>query len=383
MTNMQQKERLTKEKGIKIAITTIICSFILIIVLFIINQIRNSTIEILVAPTFAKIEINGKTYSSEKTIKTSPKDEDLVAIISADGFETKEIIFKAEKNQTSYIYAALNHEEDGEQWYLNQKDTKEYDRYVMVEEAIFNLASELYGKKYPITSILPYIDYEHDYRIDYGDYEGCEDGFCLQITDNSGDNHERALQYIRDHGFNPDDYQIAYKNILQYEEKNSIINYLPYEGNFILDYSYTMNGSLILSMSSPQVSIDQAAGILTDIATIADQGSIAEYNIQFTYQDFIDPFRQFKSNNHSNPTTFLTDGYNMENLQINNGVTENDYYYTTLTIGTADNRNLATFRVVLKKDEVSWKLVSQPYPILTQTNTPNVPLNILNSVNSL
>lgn len=376
---MQQNERLTK-RGIKIAIVAIVCGFILIITLFIINQIRNSTIEILVAPTFAKVEINGKTYSSEKTIKTSPKDEDLVAIISADGFETKEIIFKAEKNQTSYIYAALNHEEDGEQWYLNQ-DAKEYDRYVTVEETIFNLASELYGKKYPITSILPYIDYEHDYRIDYGDYEGCEDGFCLQITDNSGDNHERALQYIRDHGFNPDDYQIAYKNILQYEKKDSIINYLPYEGDFILDYSYAMDGSLTLSMNSPQVSIDQAAGILTNLATIADQGSIAEYNIQFTYQDFIDPF-QFKKNNNSNPSTFLTNGYNIENLQIGNGITENDYYYTTLTIGTADNRNLATFRVILKKDGTSWKLVSQPYPILTTTNTPGVPLDILNSANN-
>ncbi len=380
---MQEKPILSK-KTIKTIIIATICGFVLIIALFIVDRVRNATVEILVAPTFAKVEIDGKTYPSKKTIKTTPKDEEFTAIVSADGFETKEITFKVEKNQTSYIYVSLNNKESGEQWYLDQSG-EEYDRFVMVEEALLEIASDDFAKQYPIVTILPYINSEDGYRIDYGDYEGCEGGFCLQITDNTGENHEKALQYIRDNGFVPDDYQIVYKNILQSEDNNPIINYLPYEEGFTLDYNYAMNGSLIISISSPQASLDQAVGILTDLARLAEHGTVAEYNIQFTYQDFSYPFQNPGNSNDSNPKSFLSSIYNdVKTLQVGNGAVIDDYYYTTLIIGTTENRDLATFKVILKRNGPSWELLSQPYPILTTSNTPkNIPLDILNTANNL
>lgn len=383
MNNMQEKPILSK-KTIKTIIIATICGFVLIIALFIVDRVRNATVEILVAPTFAKVEIDGKTYPSKKTIKTTPKDEEFTAIVSADGFETKEITFKVEKNQTSYIYVSLNNKESGEQWYLDQSG-EEYDRFVMVEEALLEIASDDFAKQYPIVTILPYINSEDGYRIDYGDYEGCEGGFCLQITDNTGENHEKALQYIRDNGFVPDDYQIVYKNILQSEDNNPIINYLPYEEGFTLDYNYAMNGSLIISISSPQASLDQAVGILTDLARLAEHGTVAEYNIQFTYQDFSYPFQNPGNSNDSNPKSFLSSIYNdVKTLQVGNGAVIDDYYYTTLIIGTTENRDLATFKVILKRNGPSWELLSQPYPILTTSNTPkNIPLDILNTANNL
>ena len=346
---MQEKPILSK-KTIKTIIIATICGFVLIIALFIVDRVRNATVEILVAPTFAKVEIDGKTYPSKKTIKTTPKDEEFTAIVSADGFETKEITFKVEKNQTSYIYVSLNNKESGEQWYLDQSG-EEYDRFVMVEEALLEIASDDFAKQYPIVTILPYINSEDGYRIDYGDYEGCEGGFCLQITDNTGENHEKALQYIRDNGFVPDDYQIVYKNILQSEDNNPIINYLPYEEGFTLDYNYAMNGSLIISISSPQASLDQAVGILTDLARLAEHGTVAEYNIQFTYQDFSYPFQNPGNSNDSNPKSFLSSIYNdVKTLQVGNGAVIDDYYYTTLIIGTTENRDLATLKVILKRN---------------------------------
>ena len=383
MNNMQEKPILSK-KTIKTIIIATICGFVLIIALFIVDRVRNATVEILVAPTFAKVEIDGKTYPSKKTIKTTPKDEEFTAIVSADGFETKEITFKVEKNQTSYIYVSLNNKESGEQWYLDQSG-EEYDRFVMVEEALLEIASDDFAKQYPIVTILPYINSEDGYRIDYGDYDGCEGGFCIQITDNTGENHEKALQYIRDNGFVPDDYQIVYKNILQSEDNNPIINYLPYEEGFTLDYNYAMNGSLIISISSPQASLDQAVGILTDLARLAEHGTVAEYNIQFTYQDFSYPFQNPGNSNDSNPKSFLSSIYNdVKTLQVGNGAVIDDYYYTTLIIGTTENRDLATFKVILKRNGPSWELLSQPYPILTTSNTPkNIPLDILNTANNL
>ena len=48
--------------------------------------------------------------------------------------------------------------------------------------------------------------------IDGGMFDGCEGTFCLKITDTTGGNYERAIQMIKEKGFNPDDYEIIYEN---------------------------------------------------------------------------------------------------------------------------------------------------------------------------
>ncbi len=73
-------------------------------------------------------------------------------------------------------------------------------------------------EKYPVMESLPmvyekyfnsYTEYVY-FRIDGGEYEDCKEDYCLKITDFSGGNHDRALQLMRDKGYNPDDYEILY-----------------------------------------------------------------------------------------------------------------------------------------------------------------------------
>lgn len=79
-----------------------------------------------------------------------------------------------------------------------------------------------YEKKYPIIKILPliYAHQEKDYtnyrefRIDGGRFSECERDFCLMITDSTGGNKKIAINEIRKNGYNPDDYEIIYKENL-------------------------------------------------------------------------------------------------------------------------------------------------------------------------
>jgi len=59
-----------------------------------------------------------------------------------------------------------------------------------------------------------------------------------------------------------------------------------------------------------------------------------------------------------------------------------DYYYTYLR-SYYDGFVSVIFRLVLARDSNGWKLIADPYPLLTSFNTPEVPLDILNKVNRL
>lgn len=59
-----------------------------------------------------------------------------------------------------------------------------------------------------------------------------------------------------------------------------------------------------------------------------------------------------------------------------------DYYYTYLR-SYFDGYVSQVYRIVLTRDGDGWRLAGDPYPLLTTFNTPNVPLDVINKVNSL
>lgn len=87
-----------------------------------------------------------------------------------------------------------------------------------------NEASDKFLKEYPLAAKLP-IDIEY-YTGGHGAYvhytitsargessSDNSDGYSVVITDYTGDNYEPALERIRSLGFNPDDYEIEYKDL--------------------------------------------------------------------------------------------------------------------------------------------------------------------------
>lgn len=78
-----------------------------------------------------------------------------------------------------------------------------------------NMFTDMVTTEYPILEDLPlkveyYANNYSEYTSYYLTFEKLDDGICLVIEDYSGGNYEKALNKIRELGYNPDDYEINY-----------------------------------------------------------------------------------------------------------------------------------------------------------------------------
>lgn len=208
-----------EDKKIKFQITAIICAclalFAFAIIYFIIDSRKTATLSTTIAPSTATITINGKKYKPNEELRFAPAN--ITATISADGFKSQDFVLNLEKDQTSYIVTYLIPENDDLSWY--DQDYAESRLFLKVNNILTNQYAEDYATKYPISTILPITVVEVDpvtydwteYRIDSGKFDGCNSDFCIKITDTTGGNREKALNKIREKGFNPNEYQIIYE----------------------------------------------------------------------------------------------------------------------------------------------------------------------------
>ncbi|MCL1797365.1 MAG: PEGA domain-containing protein [Eggerthellaceae bacterium] len=190
---------------------------IVIILAIIFSAKANSaaTIDVLVSPSTATVTINGKAYENgQHDIKAG----DYHVEVTHEDFEThtEEItIVPGENYELNIRLAELKGDIEWYEWYADRPEedalqtaiaSKNYEK--MVEEFV---------AKYPIVSILPYYctKYEDNYAV-YYEYKlyykmtENDSNMILVIDDAAGNGREDALQYIRNNGFNPDDYQIEY-----------------------------------------------------------------------------------------------------------------------------------------------------------------------------
>ena len=185
--------------------------FTIILVVAALNLRANVEIELLVAPSSATTTIDGKKYQNGK-FNIEPGEHRVH--IEKEGFITQDFSFNT--MSTTKIYTYLHQTDGSFSWYQNHSEdslllTKVGD-YLSDQEAT------TYSKKYPIMEALPFVyaNYDKDYnytefRIDGGEFDGCNTNFCLKITDTTGGNLNLAKSKIKDAGFNPDDYQIIYE----------------------------------------------------------------------------------------------------------------------------------------------------------------------------
>lgn len=160
-----------------------------------------------------------------------------------------------------------------------------------------------------------------------------------------------------------------------------ILKYIPYT-NKAYGIGYRNDGdNFILTITANNPLIDIA---VDKLRSFDENISLAEYN--FEINDFDNVLAgKFKDNSASGPAEYLKSGYSeiSERLVVNEGRQQNDYYYTTISVGAYADNHPVTYRAILRADGSSWKLVSDPYPLLTISNTPNVPVKVLDAVNKL
>ncbi len=209
-----------KRQKLIIIISSVIGFFvvaIIIILLYMSDAKKTATLQTLIAPSFATITIDSKTYPVNQDIRFEPQST--TATISADGFKSKEIELNLTANETSEIVTFLMPNDGTLTWY--DSHPQEFDLYQQVVQRQATVDSDNFLEKYPIANFVPYVyvDYNSatnvwtEYRLDIGKFDGCKREICIKITDSTGGNHNNALNLIRQNGYNPDDYEIIYEYI--------------------------------------------------------------------------------------------------------------------------------------------------------------------------
>ena len=183
----------------------------IILVITAINMRKTEEIEVLVAPISAEITIDGKEYQNG-TFNIEPGEHQVH--IEKTGFISQDFSFNT--LSTRKIYTYLKQTDGSYSWYSNNSEDSNILTQIGDYEA--DREAELYSSQNPIVQVLPifYAHYDENYnysefRIDGGEFDGCESNFCLKVTDTTGGNMELAKNKIKEAGYNPNNYQILYE----------------------------------------------------------------------------------------------------------------------------------------------------------------------------
>lgn len=168
------------------------------------------------------------------------------------------------------------------------------------------------------------------------------------------------------------------------KEKYPILNHLPYNNAlYSISYNYEEgNKNPVLTVKSQDYYLDAA------IAKLKEYGkndNLISYKIFFSgnTNPYLTPIAKC---NASDPLKFIkqTYGADQSNRIVAQGTSVDEYYVTTIQDYNFDkDLYLAHYRVVIKKDGNSWKVIEYPQPFLTNHNMPGVPSDVLNTGNSL
>ena len=174
--------------------------------------------------------------------------------------------------------------------------------------------------------------------------------------------------------------KVATEEGIKQRENYPIINELPikdpyYSIGYNIDEDDVLNITVEASISYRQLAVNKLLEIMSD-------EDFGKYNIVF--YDLDNPFsNSFENNTESNPVNFIKKGFTNVNCDFEvSGTIDDDYYYGYLRYYYKDYINVIN-RIVLARDNETWNLAADPYPLLTTFNTPEVPLDIINKVNSL
>ena len=211
-----------KLKTLIISSIAIIFAIISISVYFIIDNLqKTATIEFIVAPLSANIDLNGRSYTSYVEHKIKPGNYELV--IQKEGFfEPYYETFYIQDGEQKTIYVELAVIE-GTNWYQDHpEDAAGVDA---VLDGKLTAYTEYIIENYPLITVLPITVeyYEPDttyvyYIISYSFIEG--EPPTVLIKDYTGNNYEKALDRIRLEGYDPAQYTIQY-----FDESEDIRSY--------------------------------------------------------------------------------------------------------------------------------------------------------------
>ena len=209
MAEVTEKQMSNRIKLIIAGVVIFVIAVIAILIAWIINIPKTATIEVIVAPSDAKILIGEKRYKNG-THKIEPGNYSIA--VTRDDFSPYASEFSIEEGETKKLLVCLN-EIDGNTWYDEHKEDNDICRKAA------ELASEEYKKEKQtadIYSVTPYNSYDDGFNIVA--YEDEEKGTIVKITLLSCKEARRealkpnALEWLKKHNVDPEQYTIEYAN---------------------------------------------------------------------------------------------------------------------------------------------------------------------------
>ena len=209
MAEVTEKQMSNRIKLIIAGVVIFVIAVIAILIAWIISIPKTATIEVIVAPSDAKILIGEKRYKNG-THKIEPGDYSIA--VTRDDFSPYASEFSIEEGETKKLLVCLN-EIDGNTWYDEHKEDDDICRKAA------ELASEEYKKEKQtadIYSVTPYNSYDDGFNIVA--YEDEEKGTIVKITLLSCKEARRealkpnALEWLKKHNVDPEQYTIEYAN---------------------------------------------------------------------------------------------------------------------------------------------------------------------------
>ena len=212
---MQMNFATIKKPRVIVASIVVFALLTIWIVIYLIGDSKKTAnIDILIAPRSASLTIGGNRFSTDGIKKIVPGEYDVV--VQKRGFETYEDKIIAIEGETIKLSVALIQADGSTSWYDNHPEDNML--FTAVSDRNAEIAMSEFRERHPITTILPisFANYYNnfseyvEFRIDFG-MEG--ESLVLIVNDTTGGNRERALDLIRNRGFDPEEYEIVYNYV--------------------------------------------------------------------------------------------------------------------------------------------------------------------------
>ena len=180
------------------------------------NGIYSAEVNIVVAPSIAKVKIGEDIYDSHGEYRLKPGE--YTVEISAEGFYTKNGRLVAVGGDSVSLAVFLEPEEGNEDWYNTHPGDNLIRGEVKNTETVTALRK--LGEEYPILNKLPYdveyftndysskVKYSMSYRIASNSI-----GFVIVIDDYMGGAKEAAYGWLRNNGADVDNLIIEYNDL--------------------------------------------------------------------------------------------------------------------------------------------------------------------------
>ena len=202
-----------RHKALSLLLFLNVVAVLVVVLIIVIHNSKTATVDIMIAPSAAVVELNGVKYDNMKSHSIEPGDYH--AKISMDGMQTKEYDFSVDNNGFVKVWNYLLDAEGGFDYYMYHPEDE-----MILRSAADDEASKAFVAKYQrITSILSKLPLEYYDRenpmepigvfIDQ-DKEICgNNAGCLSVY--GGEKHQDiAFKLIREAGYSPDDFEIIF-----------------------------------------------------------------------------------------------------------------------------------------------------------------------------